>query len=298
MVIYTKGNASTDNSGYEIKQHGTTSFPLACYFRRLDDDPVSWHYHSEFEVLIKVSGEASVRVPEKEILLGPSSVCFLNSGELHSMTSPPSGDNLLHSLVFSPRLVGGSSESVFHLKYVKPLVDSAMRFAVLDDDDAYDLIESVYKECLAETSGYEIRVRNLLSTFILKLMSLSAFKASSQSDSEIRNEKRIKQMLSFIQERVSSPIEVDDIAGSAGISRRECLRCFRQTLGTTPSRYLSGYRLEKAADMLRSTKLRVIDISLECGFEDSSYFTRVFTKKYGMTPRDYRKRDAGSPPST
>ena len=294
MVIYTKGNASTDNSGYEIKQHGTTSFPLACYYRRLDDDPVSWHYHAEFEIIIKISGEVSVLVPEKAIHLTSSSVCFLNSGELHSMASPSDGNNLLHSLVFSPRLIGGSSESVFYLKYIKPLVDSAMRCAVLEDGEAYDLIESVYKECLAETSGYEMRVRNLLSTFLLKLLSLSAFKASSQSESEIRNEKRIKQMLSFIQERASSAIEVEDIAGSASISRRECLRCFRQTLGTTPSKYLSDYRLEKAAEMLRSTKLRVIDISTECGFEDTSYFTRVFSKKYGMTPRDYRKRDSSA----
>lgn len=291
MVIYSKGNPATDKSGYEIREHGTTSFPIACYYRKLDEDAVNWHYHTEFELLSNVSGKATVLVPEAELELQAGDVCFINSGELHSVTSPPDGNNQIHSLVFAPRLIGAGTESVFHIKYIKPLTESSLRYAVLRDEAASSIIEAVYQECLDEGIGYELRIRNSLTTLFIELLKLSGAQETRQSESEIRNERRIKQMLSFIQENVAEPIEVEDIARAANISRRECLRCFRQTLGTTPSKYLSDFRLEKAADMLRATKLKIIDISVECGFEDTSYFTRVFTKKYSCPPREFRKKE-------
>lgn len=290
MVVYTKGNAATDKSGYEIRKHGSTSFPIACYSRRLEGDPVTWHYHTEFELIINTSGRVFVQVPDDLMELKAGSVCFINSGVLHSVRCPENGTGEVHSLVLAPRLLTGSSESVFNLKYIKPLMDSPLRFANLDDVAACEIIEKVYTSCLAEEEGYEIWVRNYLSEFFLKLVELSKMSISKEPVNEIRNEQRIKAMLSFIQSNAAEPIAVEDIAGAAGISRRECLRCFRQTLNTTPSKYLSDFRLEKAAELLRSTGLKIIDLSTECGYEDPSYFTRVFSKKFGCTPREYRKQ--------
>jgi two-component system response regulator YesN len=53
--------------------------------------------------------------------------------------------------------------------------------------------------------------------------------------------------------------------------------------------YLNFYRIEQAAHMLDSTELSVTEVGNRCGFWESSYFTKVFRKKTGMTPTEYRK---------
>ena len=70
--------------------------------------------------------------------------------------------------------------------------------------------------------------------------------------------------------------------------KREFHRCY----GTTPGKWLIGRRLECAAQMLRTTGMSMMEIALECGFEEPSHFSRTFKTKFGRSPTDYRKQDA------
>jgi AraC family transcriptional regulator, exoenzyme S synthesis regulatory protein ExsA len=74
--------------------------------------------------------------------------------------------------------------------------------------------------------------------------------------------------------------------------KREFHRCYR----TTPARWLIERRLECAAQMLRTTSLSVIEIALECGFEEPSHFSRTFKSRFGRSPTDYREKESTSQP--
>ena len=66
---------------------------------------------------------------------------------------------------------------------------------------------------------------------------------------------------------------------------------FLQTdMGMPFTTYLNDYRLTLAAKSLLETHKAVLEIASECGFENLSYFNRIFKKKYGITPREYRQR--------
>jgi AraC family transcriptional regulator, exoenzyme S synthesis regulatory protein ExsA len=69
--------------------------------------------------------------------------------------------------------------------------------------------------------------------------------------------------------------------------KREFHRCYR----TTPARWLIKRRLECAAQMLRTTGLSIIEIALECGFEEPSHFSRTFRSRFGHSPTDYREKE-------
>lgn len=99
----------------------------------------------------------------------------------------------------------------------------------------------------------------------------------------------MKQMLSFIQQSFGETITVRQIAQSASISESECMRCFRQTIGTTPGAYLKNYRLQYAAELLKNTDISVASAASRCGFQEMSYFSRAFRNVYGCTPSGYRK---------
>ena len=66
------------------------------------------------------------------------------------------------------------------------------------------------------------------------------------------------------------------------------MRFFKKHMGLTSIQYINNYRLEKAAYLLTSTNNSIMDISLEVGFDNLSYFNKLFKKKYNITPKEFR----------
>jgi AraC-like DNA-binding protein len=94
--------------------------------------------------------------------------------------------------------------------------------------------------------------------------------------------------------RYSEPIDVDDMAAAAGLSRAHFTREFRRVFGDTPRGYLLTRRLERAAALLRNTDRSVAEICLDVGLTSVGSFTTSFTRMFEMSPTAYR---AAHPPA-
>jgi AraC-like DNA-binding protein len=88
--------------------------------------------------------------------------------------------------------------------------------------------------------------------------------------------------------RYFEPLEVEDLARAAGLSKAHFSREFRRTFGESPYVYLLTRRLERAAALLRNTDHSVAEICLEVGLQGVGSFTTSFKRTYGMTPSAYR----------
>jgi AraC-like DNA-binding protein len=88
--------------------------------------------------------------------------------------------------------------------------------------------------------------------------------------------------------RYFEPLDVDDLARSAGLSRAHFSREFRRAFGESPHAYLLTRRLERAAALLRNTDRSVADICLSVGLRSVGSFTTSFTRTYGVSPTVYR----------
>jgi AraC-like DNA-binding protein len=88
--------------------------------------------------------------------------------------------------------------------------------------------------------------------------------------------------------RYTEPLEVDDLARAAGLSKAHFSREFRRTFGESPYVYLMTRRLERAAMLLRNTDYSVARICLEVGLQGVGSFTTSFKRMFGMTPTEYR----------
>ena len=95
--------------------------------------------------------------------------------------------------------------------------------------------------------------------------------------------------------RFVEPLDVDDMAAAAGLSRAHFSREFRRAFGDSPHAYLLTRRLERAAALLRNTDRSVTDICLSVGLQSLGSFTTSFTRTFGMSPTAYR---AGHPPAS
>ena len=285
---------ATDDKGRELTAHGSVAFPIAHYYDDISLHPVEWHWHEELEAGIILEGHAQVVIGPEKRILGPGEGFFVNSEVLHSVYSEDPDSCKLNSFVFHPRLVGGSPDSVFWQKYVSPLLSAdSLKGAFLQNNsdrsaEMLDAIQQIWQLCEQETTGYELEVRFRLSKLLLCLTDQLEQTAEIPSEKLLRDSARIKIMLQFIHEHYGEAITMEQISSSAMISTSETLRCFRITIGTTPIQYLKQYRIQKAAELLSSTTMKIADIGTQCGFQEMSYFSKVFREYKGVTPTDYR----------
>jgi AraC-like DNA-binding protein len=94
--------------------------------------------------------------------------------------------------------------------------------------------------------------------------------------------------------RYADPLDVDDLARAAGLSRAHFSREFRRAFGEAPHAYLLSRRLERAAALLRTTDRSVAEVCMSVGLASVGSFTSSFTRAYGRAPTAYR---AAFPPA-
>lgn len=90
--------------------------------------------------------------------------------------------------------------------------------------------------------------------------------------------------------RYFEPLDVEDLARAAGLSRAHFSREFRRAFGDPPHTYLLTRRLERAAALLRNTDRSVTDVCFSVGLQSLGSFTTSFTRIYGVSPTAYRAK--------
>ena len=284
-----------DEQGRELMEHGTALFPVACYHDDLEKLTVPWHWHDEIETTVVEGGDAIISVGGETCRVKPGDGYFINTGALHGMWAAEPGKCRLRAVLYHPRLVGGSLDSIFWQGYLQPLLSDpgrqyvCLRQEVPWEQEALRAIQRAWQACADEPPGYEFQVREALSREVFLLADNCPAARKSPSEKALRDSERMKVMLQFIQENYGGELSTAKIARSAAISDSECLRCFRAIVGTTPIQYVKQLRVQKAAELLLSTDRKISDIGAECGFQEMSYFAKTFRELKGCTPGAFRR---------
>ncbi len=287
-----------DEQKKELVEHGSVEFPIACYYDDLGYEDVDWHWHDELEAVVVSEGKCIVAAGTEKFEVKEGEGFFINANVLHGAWDTENAGCHFHSLVFHPRLVGGSVDSIFWQKYVQPLLtNQALKYVHFDlkekwHQKAVEAIEKAWQEAVYENPGFEFRMRDALSQFIFELSVLQKNSLQKPSEKVLRDGERIKRMLQFIAENYDADIDTRMIAGSASVSESECLRCFRKMIGKPPIQYVRQFRIQKAAELLIHTDLKIAEIGALCGFQDTSYFTKTFREMKDCTPGEFRHTKA------
>ena len=100
---------------------------------------------------------------------------------------------------------------------------------------------------------------------------------------------RIQQAIGYIRANLSGRITLEDVAHEVGLSPEYFSRIFHQETGDTFQNFVTLRRLERATEMMQYDELSIGDIAMLVGFEEQSYFARVFRRAYGVSPAKYRQ---------
>lgn len=98
----------------------------------------------------------------------------------------------------------------------------------------------------------------------------------------------MKEAIGFIDANFQRDISIEEIADASGLNRSYFSRLFKETFGPSPQQFLIQYRLTKAAELLRSSRIPIAEVGRSVGYDNQLYFSRAFKSVYGVPPSEYR----------
>lgn len=152
--------------------------------------------------------------------------------------------------------------------------------------EARVVFDLLYKEFIQHRPGY----RTLLIARVIELLILLfRFENDSLAHELPSASHRLDPAFSYIKTNYQMPISLEQMANMVYMSGSHFHRLFKKTTGQSFVEYLQNVRIEESCKLLRTTALKVQDISTRVGYQDMQFFLKLFKKKTGVTPRAYRK---------
>ena len=186
-MAVTSSLVPVDERGRETKQHGTSEFPAAAYRTRLYH-AVPWHWHEYLEAGLVRQGTVRLAIGNSVRILHAGEGFVLNADTLHALRRQNREACELISLVFSPRIVAGSMESVFWQKYMSPLLKNPVLKGLVLIPDA----------------GWQDRVRMLYVPFSARFLSMPIAEVALPWGSA-------SQSSTFLFSRVRAPVRLTQV---------------------------------------------------------------------------------------
>lgn len=262
---------------------------------------IRWQWHEEVEFFIVQSGQALLKLPDKSFLLSEGEGVFLNQNQLHSIHAPGNNPCTLRALKFHPSFLFGYGKTQMSSKYLTPILSAPnLHYFILKKEDPHAekllrLVNQSIKLYLSKQFGYELEICGLLCRLWIQLFTV----LKSLSDADISSpilpsvdSTRIKQAMRFVEENHMEPLTLEEIASSIHVSKSECCRCFQRALGLTPFEYLMKYRIYASTRKIMQgdeVAKSISTLAASVGFNNTSYYNKLFKKYLGCTPTQYKK---------
>lgn len=279
----------------EKKEHTTLEFPYNTYLCSipLDFELVPPHWHDEIEIIYIKKGQGIVTVDFKEYHVSALTLVFILPGQLHSIAQYKDESMEYENIIFDhTMLVPKKSDSV-NEDFLKPLTQGKITVPTVFSqvypyfNDIVAPIDACDEICKTKPQGYQLYIKSMLYQFFFILDNRCRNLVTPKKDRKTIDKMKI--VIKYVENNYANKITIAEIADVIGFSESHFMRYFKETMGTSFIEYLKDYRLTMAARLLQSSDDAILDISVEVGFDNLSYFNRSFKARYGMTPRQYRK---------
>ncbi|CCH01127.1 Arabinose operon regulatory protein [Fibrella aestuarina BUZ 2] len=178
-----------------------------------------------------------------------------------------------------------------------PLIDSAAgwqfgqtNFFLTNDEPIYQLIARLIHVFTEDNRAKDIIANLVLQELLVRLMQTQARTLLLSPNTAYLNINRLAHVAQYIAKNLHRNLPIKELADEACMSEPTFYRTFKQTFGLTPVDYINQQRLDLSARLLRTTAYGLADISLQSGFNNLTYFMRLFRRKTGLSPTEYRRQ--------
>jgi AraC-like DNA-binding protein len=284
--------------------HGSADFPLCVYRSRPNQDEsiLFCHWHDEVEIMYLASGSATFYLDTVPVEIGEGEAVIINSGTIHSGASADFQNCVFYAVVFDFSMLFNNKAGDSLGKYLVPVHKGQYRLPVKlsregeQDREILQQVRNIVDAYINRKPAYPLTILSSLYAILGGLIAQDRLTAVGIVKTEASHSRlaQFKAVLAFIEENYSQKIGIREMADHINMSPYHFCRFFKTMSGKTPFEYLIGYRIHQAELLLKDPSRKIIDIALEVGFNNISYFIKSFREYKKMTPAKYRSGEIGS----
>ena len=252
------------------------------YSRRISNSVPQAHFHETYEIYYLVEGNRRYVIEDKIYDIYPGDMILIPPMTTHKVwNSPDACEGEYHArflLTPSPQEIPEVFLPCFETHYYhlteneKQIITNC--FEDLQHNQQKDKYTSYYNHA------------NLIKI----LHTLAKNKASAEPNLHFTHAgTQMQKAASYIKEHCNQPLTLDELAKHYGFTKEYFSTIFKDTTGFGFNEYLNQMRIAKSINLLTTTTLSIVEISSQCGFNDSNYFSAVFKKVVGFPPRKFRE---------
>lgn len=271
-------------------RHGTPAFPAEYYYvdSRHPRYQMPFHWHNEWEILRVLAGEFRMYLDEEEYCAHAGDILLIRGGILHGGTPR---ECIYECFVFD---LYGLFRTMDMVKgYLRPFyrqLQLPQSYYPAAEAPAIHQITGELMQTFRTGGSPELDTVACLCRLFSYILKEGRYTPNTASaDTELHRVDQIKSVLEYIETNFNTPLSLEKLAAVVGMNPKYFCRVFSRLTHQSPMDYVNFYRIEQAAFYLTSTDKPITVVAMECGFWESSYFTKVFKKYKGVTPKKYRQ---------
>ena len=269
----------------KLEQHPITQalYVLALgYYPNAKQHKMSRETHEDQLIMYCTDGEGTLTTQKQTYQVKKGDLMILPKSMLHQYDASPANPWSIYWVHFD------GHASADYLKHIETPTFNALNGGVLSIGLHPRIVTDFESLLSIRQTGYSLNsfiyASNVLGQ-LLTYIALLAPKTSADSSHKID----LDAIHVFMEERLNEELSLETIASFASLSKFHFSKRYKALTGYSPVQHFIHMKMEKACYLLDITDDQITNISYQLGYEDTQYFSRVFKRVVGLSPRDYRK---------
>ncbi|CUP23140.1 MULTISPECIES: AraC family transcriptional regulator [Clostridium] len=246
------------------------------------------HMHPFTEIFFITSGQGTFQIGDEIVSVKESDLILINPNCSHTERSVSSSNPLEYIVFAINNLAIGISPSTLNEDNSKDALNTykVLNFNKKKSEILYNL-NTLINELEEKNLNYELACKSILTLFLIQVMRNTSSDIFITENFEKVNIECMK-IKNYIDSHYSENITLDFLSNLTYVNKFHLVHLFTKEMGISPINYLINKRIDESKNLLITTNYSIRDISSIVGFSNSSYFSQMFKKIAGISPKDFR----------
>ena len=250
------------------------------------------HMHPFTEIFFITSGQGTFQIGDEIVSVKESDLILINPNCSHTERSVSSSNPLEYIVFAINNLAIGTLPSNLTNDDTKDTLNTykILNFNKKKSEILYNL-NTLIRELEEKNLNYELACKSILTLFLIQVMRNTSSDIFITEKFEKINIECMK-IKNYIDSHYSENITLDFLSNLTYVNKFHLVHLFTKEMGISPINYLINKRIDESKNLLSTTNYSIRDISSIVGFSNSSYFSQMFKKITGISPKDFRSTNS------
>lgn len=267
----------------------SSQLPFSVFFYHTNS---SWHWHEFLELIYCLKGAYQIWVNDSCIPCIPGDFVIIDAKEPHA-TKAMELDSEIMVIQVEPNTFSltytDSMLSMYHHYFDNIPSNFQRKIQISESDTLYHLFGDLKNEFFQKEVAFELSIKADIEKIYVYLLRNYQIRQPKILGTQLKDLIRLQPVLDFIEMNYHKTIRQKDMAQLVFLSVASFCRLFKKVMGKTFSEYINALRIREAKRLLLVTNEKIINISISVGYDNVTYFNKVFRRKCGLSPGSYRK---------